>query len=105
MVTEALRTSRLPSGCWSTLRLGAALLSAGFALLQRCRRERGSNAAGTGVQGEDGAWGRWCVEEAVQGELQRKDSEGGGWCVEKMGCGVLSSAWGGLQGEDGAWRK
>lgn len=45
------------------------------------------------------------MEEAVQGELQRKDSEGGGWCVEKMGCGVLSSAWGGLQGEDGAWRK
>lgn len=51
------------------------------------------------------------MEEAVQGELQRKDSEGGGWCVEKMGCGVLSSVWGGLcrgrmvHGEDSAGTK
>lgn len=50
----------------------------------------------------------------MRGELsqvQRKDSTGGGWCVEEMGCGVLSSVWGGLCkgrtvcGEDSVWCK
>lgn len=97
MVTEALRTSRLPSGCCSTLRLGAALLSAGFAMQPSCpglwlccSAAGGSEAPmqqalgckGRMVHGEDGAWKRRCKGSCKGRTVREEDGAWRRWDVE-----------------------